>query len=140
MPQQWIVKDKSELDFFLLVTSLKNLFLFNPWHYPIFDTYTLNPIYITKSPENFTTITPPIKENLNSKFTVSNTVGHPVVYSNVTDKLVEANLRPHNPNPMVNFSNEPSAKVDIKFDSKIKSVKHNDNKIVKETNSNYPWN
>ena len=33
---------------------------------------------VTNSPENFNTITPTITENFNSKFTVSNKVGHPV--------------------------------------------------------------
>jgi len=62
----------------LLVTSFKNQFLSNPWLHPIFDKCTLNPIYITNSPEKFTTITPTITENFNSKFTISNKMGHPV--------------------------------------------------------------
>ena len=74
-----MVTEQLEMNFFLLVTSLKNLFLFNPWLHPIFDKRTLKPTNIPNSPENFNTITPTIKENFNSKFTVSNIVGHPVI-------------------------------------------------------------
>ena len=64
--------------FFFTSNLIQKLISLNPWHHPIFDKCTLNLIYITNSPENFTTITPTIKENFNSKFIVSNSAGHPV--------------------------------------------------------------
>ena len=45
---------------------------------PIFYKCILKPNNIANSPENYNTINPTIKENFNSKFTVSNIVGHPV--------------------------------------------------------------
>ena len=57
---------------FLLVTSLKNKFLFNPWLDPILNKCISKSIYLANSPENFNTISPTIKENFNSKCTVSN--------------------------------------------------------------------
>ena len=65
--------------FFFTSNLIQKLISLNPWHHPIFNKRTLNLIYITNSPENFTTKTPTIKENSNSKFTVSNIVGHPVL-------------------------------------------------------------
>ena len=79
-------------NFFLLVTLLKNLLLFYPWLNPIFDKCTLKPNNIANSPENYNTMNPTIKENLKSKFTVSNKVGHPVYKSFVIQKFLNSNF------------------------------------------------
>ena len=62
-----------------------------------------------------------IKENVET--------GHKdLVYSNITDKLVEASLNPHDPNEVIDICNKPSVKADIKFNDKVRLSKHNENK------------
>ena len=65
--------------FFFTSNLIEKLISLLPLAYPIFDECILKPNNIANSPENYCTINPTIKENFNSKFTVSNKVGHPVL-------------------------------------------------------------